>query len=66
MDLPDDIAQKVLQEAIPVLNNYDHLVNFYNKKYYSFRRHHENCFHGYIDNTLPENVKSLLNHQCKR
>ena len=65
MDLTDEVAQEVLRDAVPVLNNCDHLVNFYNNKYYSFRRHHENCFHGYIDNTLPDNIKSLLKNQSK-
>lgn len=65
MDLPDDVAQEVLRNAIPVLNNGNHLVNFYNNKYYSFRRHHDNCFHGYIDNTLQDNIKSFLKHQSK-
>ena len=65
MDLTDEVAQELLQDAVPVLNNCDHLVNFYNNKYYSFRRHHQNCFHGYIDNTLPNNIKSLLKKQSK-
>lgn len=61
MDLEDDMAQKILDTAIPVPNNLNHLINFYNNKYYSFRRHHENYFHGYIDNSLSENIKKLLN-----
>lgn len=60
MDLSDDIAQKVLDKAVPVPNNINHLIYYYNNKYYSFRKHHENCFHGYIDNNLSENLKKLL------
>ncbi len=61
MDLDDETAQQVLDTAIPVPNNENHLINCYNGKYYSFRRHHHNCFHGYIDDTIPENFRVLLN-----
>lgn len=60
MDLDDLIAQKVLDTAIASPNNKNHLINYYNNKYYSFRRHHNNCFHGYIDESLPENFQILL------
>ena len=60
MDLDDETAQQVLDTAIPVPNNENHLINCYNGKYYSFRRHHHNCFHGYIDDTIPENFRVLL------
>ncbi|EOS77942.1 MAG: hypothetical protein OSJ60_14015 [Lachnospiraceae bacterium] len=62
MDLNDDIAQKILDKAIPVPNNINHLISHYNNNYYSFRKHHENCFHGYIDNSLSENLKKLLDN----
>lgn len=61
MDLSDYIAQEVLNSAIPVPNNINHLINYYDNKYYSFRRHHENHFHGYIDTSLPEKFQKLLN-----
>lgn len=61
MDLDDETAQQVLDTAIPVPNNENHLINWYNGRYYSFRRHHHNCFHGYIDDTIPENFRVLLN-----
>lgn len=60
MDLDDKIAQEVLNTAVPVPNNSGHLINQYHGKYYSFRRHHNNCFHGYIDDTIPQNYHSLL------
>lgn len=61
MDLSDDVAQRVLDSAIPVPNNINHLINYYNNKFYSFRRHHDNHFHGYIDTSLPEKFQKLLN-----
>lgn len=60
MDLDDLEAQKVLDTAIATPNNKNHLINYYNNKYYSFRRHHSNCFHGYINENLPENFRTLL------
>lgn len=61
MDLSDDLAQIVLDSAIPVPNNSNHLISYYNNNFYSFRRHHDNHFHGYIDNSLPEKLQKLLN-----
>ena len=60
MDLDEEKAQHVLDAAIYVPGNSGHLINYYNGKYYSFRRHHENCFHGYIDEGLPERLRKLL------
>jgi hypothetical protein len=60
MDLPDDVAQMVLDTAIPFPNNKDHYVNIYNNKYYSYRKHHDNYFHGYIDNGIPPTIQKLL------
>ena len=34
MDLKDDIAQAVLDTAIPVPNNTNHLINYYGNKFY--------------------------------
>jgi hypothetical protein len=60
MDLDDKMAQEVLNTAVPVLNNSGHLINQYDGKYYSFRQHHNNCFHGYIDDTIPQSYLHLL------
>lgn len=60
MDLDDKTAQEVLNTAIAAPNNSGHLINQYEGKYYSFRRHHNNCFHGYIDETIPQNYRTLL------
>lgn len=57
MDLDDTVAQAVLDNAVPYKNDEKCLVNHYNGKYYVFRRHINNCYHGYINDYLPENIK---------
>lgn len=59
MDLNDDEAQKLLLYALPVDREENHLVARKNGKYYSFRCHHGNCYHGYWDNTMPENNRRV-------
>lgn len=59
MDLNDDEAQKLLLYALPVDREENHLVAKKNGKYYSFRCHHGNCYHGYWDNTMPENNRRV-------
>lgn len=60
MDLEDRQAQELLNQAIKVDENGKHLAAKYNGMYYSFRCHLNNCYHGYQDNSLPENIKSQL------
>lgn len=60
MDLSSTEAQKVLDQAVLYEDNKNCLVNKYNEKFYVFRRHINNCYHGYIDNSIPENIKSKL------
>lgn len=60
MDLTLSEAQKVLDEAVLYEDSKNCLVNKYNGKYYIFRRHINNCYHGYIDTAIPENIKGKL------
>ncbi|MDO5540880.1 MAG: hypothetical protein Q4F83_12570 [Eubacteriales bacterium] len=57
MDLDDETAQKILDTAIIYENDDKCLINYYKGKYYVFRRHINNCYHGYINNGVPENIK---------
>lgn len=57
MDIDGDLAQKVLDEAIIYEDNKNCLVNKYNNKFYVFRRHINNCYHGYIDDSVPDKIK---------
>ena len=51
-----------LQEYIDFVAESDskHLIAKYNGKYYSFRCHWDVYYHGYWDNTMPENLKRRL------
>lgn len=60
MDLPDSEAQELLLQAVSVDNTYKHLIAKKNGRYYSFRRHHGNCYHGYWDDTMQENYRKLV------
>lgn len=60
MDLTDSEAQELLLWAVSVDNTYKHLIAKKNGKYYSFRRHHGNCYHGYWDNTMSEKYKKMV------
>lgn len=60
MDLPDEIAQNVLNKAIVAESDPKHLIAKYNGKYYSFRCHWDVCYHGYWDNTMPEKFRCRL------
>lgn len=59
MDLSDSEAQELLLQAVSVDNTYKHLIAKKNDKYYSFRRHHGNCYHGYWDDTMQEKYRRL-------
>lgn len=53
MDLNELEAQKLLNQAVEINGN------LYGKKhgqYYSFQNHHDNCYHGYQNNNLGENI----------
>lgn len=58
MDLDDATAQKVLNEAQIFQDNDKCLVNKYNNNFYVFRRHYGICYHGYINNKIPDNIKN--------
>lgn len=60
MDLSDETAQAVLNKAIPAESDPKHLIAKYHGKYYSFRCHWDIYYHGYWDNTMPENLKHRL------
>ncbi len=67
MDLSDEEAQKLLQTAVPVDRDYTHLVAKRNGKYYSFRCHYDNRYHGYWDDTMSEkNRKKAESVLCKK
>lgn len=55
----DSEAQELLLQAVSVDNTYKHLIAKRNGKYYSFRRHHGNCYHGYWDDTMQEKYRKL-------
>lgn len=61
MDLTDQEAQELLMKAIAAdKDTYNHLIAKKNGKYYSFRRHHGNRYHGYWDNTMPEKLRKKV------
>lgn len=60
MDLTDTDAQELLLKAVSLDNTYKHLGAKKNGKYYSFRRHHENCYHGYWDDTMQEKCRIIV------
>lgn len=60
MDLNEKEAQYVLDRAIMAENNEKHLIARYNDVYYSFRCHWRNFYHGYQDNSMPEDMKRSL------
>lgn len=59
MDLNDAEAQELLLRALPVDEKESHLVAKKNGRYYSFRCHYGNCYHGYWDNTMPEKNRRI-------
>ncbi|MCI9664182.1 MAG: hypothetical protein HFI46_09960 [Lachnospiraceae bacterium] len=60
MDLTDQEAQELLMKAIPTDHTYNRLIAEKGGRYYSFRRHHDNCYHGYWDNTMTEKYKMMV------
>lgn len=60
MDLDDQEAQELLMAAVPVDESYRHLVAKKNGRYYSFRCHYGNCYHGYWDNTMSEKNRNIV------
>ncbi len=60
MDLSDETAQRVLDKAIVVGSDPKHLIAKCNGRYYSFRCHWDVYYHGYWDNTMPENLRHRL------
>lgn len=65
MGLSDSEAQELLQRAIPVNQEYTHLIAKRNGKYYSFRCHYDNCYHGYWDNTMSEKNRNIVDYALK-
>lgn len=57
MDLDDETAQLLLNDAIQYDNDEKCLVNKYNGQFYVFRRHFSNCYHGYRHDSLPVKIK---------
>lgn len=62
MDLTDDEAQYVLDRATVAENEEKHLIAKYQNTYYSFRCHWKNFYHGYQDNSMPEDMKRRLSN----
>ena len=60
MDLCDDLAQSVLDDAEIYDKDDKRLVNYHEGNYYVFMRHIANCYHGFKNNAIPENIKSKL------
>lgn len=60
MDLTDDEAQYVLDRAVIAGDGEKHLIAKYHNIYYSFRCHWKNYYHGYQDNSMPEEMKRRL------
>lgn len=60
MDLNDIEAQELLTIAVPVDESYRHLIAKKNGRYYSFRCHYGNCYHGYWDNTMSEKYRKIV------
>ena len=64
MDLPDDIAQRVLNKA-HVINN--KLYGIYNDNFYEFKRTHKHIYHGYRiskDHMEKHLQLKILNGDC--
>ncbi|RKI89779.1 hypothetical protein D7V94_16475 [Parablautia intestinalis] len=60
MDLNDNEAQYVLDRSVIAGDEDKHLIAMYQNIYYSFRCHWKNYYHGYQDNSMPENMKRRL------
>lgn len=60
MDLNDREAQYVLDRAVIAGDGEKHLIAKYRNMYYSFRCHWKNFYHGYQDNSMPEDMKRRL------
>lgn len=60
MDLDGKEAQKLLNKAIEIDGN---LFGKKGDKYYSFQRHHRNCYHGYQNNDLSEHITREIDKQ---
>lgn len=60
MDLTDQEAQELLMKAIPAERAYKHLIAKRDEKYYSFRRHHGNCYHDIGIIQCRRNTKKWL------
>lgn len=57
MDLSDMEAQELLNCAIEIEGN---LYGKRNGRYYSFRRHHDNYYHGYQNNNLALHIRNKI------
>lgn len=57
MDLSDREAQELLNHAVEIDGN---LYGKRNGQYYSFRRHHDNYYHGYQNNDLGLHIKNKI------
>lgn len=62
MDLSDEIAQKVLDEAIELKG---HLYGYYNGSYYEFRRTLKNTYHGYKKIDLSKDMEKKIYNSIK-
>ena len=60
MDLNDLEAQKLLNQAVDIDGK---LYGKRHGQYYSFQNHHDNCYHGYINNNLDENIIKKIDTQ---
>lgn len=60
-DLNETEAQQALNCAIECKDDRDsYLAVKYNGKYYCFRRHHANKYHGYRNDYLPEHIRRKI------
>ena len=63
MDLTDEEAQRVLNEAIVAKDDPKHLIAKYDGKYYSFRLHQDIYYHGYRDDSMPQSLRDRLKNK---
>jgi len=64
MDLPDDVAQNVLEQGI---SDRTQVYNYYNGKFYKFQRTEKNDFHGYpVSNVQIEIPSKVLKQLLER
>lgn len=60
MDLDDQEAQKLLDQAVEIEGN---LYGKRKGQYYCFQKHHRNCYHGYQNNELGLHIRNKIDEK---